>query len=372
MRFRWLLALAFCCTAAGCSTKGSENIRIGLAAPLSGNAAQYGEMMRHGVLLKIEEVNRAGGIGGQQVELVAGDDAGDPREAATVATKLSSDASISIVIGHFNSSCSLAGKPIYARAGVVELSPGSTNVQVCEGSPWTFRNIYRDDFQGQFLARYAAEGLNMKRVAIFHDNDDYGIGLKDAFMQEAGVVGISVVEVEAYTRESFDFTPQLTKFKALDPDAIFISGLYNEAALIATQARKLGLTTQLLGADGVFSPGFIDIAGRAAEGTILTCPFLFDEAGSEAQAFFNAFEERFSVVPDCWAALAYDAAGIAIEAIETVGPDRTKIRDYLAAMRGPDSGYDGITGMTYFDANGDCLKPVFISIVRGGRFVKAS
>ena len=190
MRFRWLLTLAFCCTAAGCSTKGSENIRIGLAAPLSGNAAQYGEMMRRGVLLKIEEVNRAGGIGGQQVELVAGDDAGDPREAATIAMKLSSDASISIVIGHFNSSCSLAGKPIYARAGVVELSPGSTNVQVCEGSPWTFRNIYRDDFQGQFLARHAAEGLNMKRVAIFHDNDDYGIGLKDAFMQEAGVVGI--------------------------------------------------------------------------------------------------------------------------------------------------------------------------------------
>jgi branched-chain amino acid transport system substrate-binding protein len=364
MRFRWLLALALCCTAAGCSTKVSESIRIGLAAPLSGNAAQYGEMMRRGVLLKIEEVNRAGGIGGQQVELVAGDDAGDPREAATIAMKLSSDASISIVIGHFNSSCSLAGKPIYARAGVVELSPGSTNVQVCEGSPWTFRNIYRDDFQGQFLARHAAEGLNMKRVAIFHDNDDYGIGLKDAFMQEAGVVGISVVEVEAYTRESFDFTPQLTKFKALDPDAIFISALAPEMIEIMIQGRQLGIPNSVPFIIRTLTIADVQAAGDAAEGAITFVGWASTADTPGNHAFVQNYTEKYGVEPSNYAARSYAAFHILAEAIANAqSTDSTAIRDALANI----TDFDTVFGPFSFDAVGDAVYDPKILIVVNGQ-----
>ncbi len=134
----------------GCAKREdtSDVIRIGIASPFTGNAAAYGEMIKKGAFLKVDEVNASGGVDRKRVEAVFGDDAGDPKEASNVATKFAYDKSILIVIGHFNSSCSLAGKPIYKRGGVVQLSPGPTNVRVCEGSPWTFRNLYRDDFQG--------------------------------------------------------------------------------------------------------------------------------------------------------------------------------------------------------------------------------
>jgi branched-chain amino acid transport system substrate-binding protein len=288
-----------------------------------------------------------------------------------VATKFASDRSIVAVIGHFNSSCSLAGKPIYKREGVVELSPGSTNVNVCIGSEWTFRNVYRDDFQGQFLARYVKQKLQLNRVAVFYDNDDYGIGLKNAFLEEAQKQGIEIVTTAAYTRETVDFKPELANIKALNPDAMFVSGLYNEAALITLQARQQGMTMQILGADGVFSPGYVQVAGKAAEGTLITTPFLFDAGGKDAQEVLKKFKEKYKEDPDCWAALTYDALGIIADAIQKAGPDRKAIRDHLASMNAPDKAYPGITGRTYFDANGDCVKPAYVSAVKDGRFVSA-
>lgn len=356
----------------GCGQQGGKvSIRIAVAGPFTGNAAAFGEMIKKGATLKADTINAAGGIHGRPIELVWGDDVGDPKEASTVATKFATDRSIVAVIGHFNSSCSLAGKPIYKREGVVELSPGSTNVNVCIGSEWTFRNVYRDDFQGQFLARYVRQRLNLKRVAVFYDNDDYGTGLKNAFLEEAQKQGIEIVTTAAYTRETVDFKPELSNIKALNPDALFVSGLYNEAALITLQARQQGLTMQLLGADGVFSPGYVQVAGKAAEGTLITTPFLFDAGGKDAQEVLKKFKEKYKEDPDCWAALTYDAVGILADAIAKVGPDRKAIRDHLASMTSPDKAYPGITGRTYFDANGDCVKPAYVSTVKDGRFVSA-
>jgi branched-chain amino acid transport system substrate-binding protein len=368
----WIVAAGIAGVLSGCGQGGGGGtIRIGVAGPFTGNAAAFGEMIKKGATLKADTINAAGGINGKQIELVFGDDVGDPKEASTVATKFAADRSIVAVIGHFNSSCSLAGKPIYKREGVVELSPGSTNVNVCVGSEWTFRNVYRDDFQGQFLARYVKQKLNLKRVAVFYDNDDYGIGLKNAFAEEAQKQGLEIVGTAAYTRESVDFKPELANFKALNPDAMFVSGLYNEAALVTMQARQQGLTMQILGADGVFSPGYIQVAGKAAEGTLITTPFLFDAGGAGAKEVLKKFKEQYKEDPDCWAALTYDAVGIIAEAVAKAGPDRKAIRDYLGGMTSADKAYPGITGKTYFDANGDCQKPAYVSVVKDGRFVSA-
>ncbi|MBI4652294.1 ABC transporter substrate-binding protein [Candidatus Desantisbacteria bacterium] len=162
-----------------------EPIRIGIAGPFSGSLAGYGEMVKGGVEIMAEEVNKSGGIKGRKIELVFGDDLCSPKDAASVAQKFASDKSICIVIGHLCSSSTLAAKPIYKMLKLPAISPCSTNVTVCEGSDYMFRDVYRDDFQGIFMARYVKDILKLNKVAIFYDNDDYGIGLKNAFSSEA-------------------------------------------------------------------------------------------------------------------------------------------------------------------------------------------
>ncbi len=376
----WLIGLLIVAFVSilGCSHQ--PEVRVAVAGPLTGNAAAFGEMIKRGAELKAKEINEAGGINGMKLTLIFGDDAGTEKEARAVATRFATDRRILAVVGHFNSACSLAGKPIYAENGIVELSPGSTNVSVCEGSDWTFRNLYRDDFQGEFIAKYIKNVLTeLQSVGVLFDNDDYGRGLKDAFTAEAEIIGLNIVAAEAYDRDNTDFKAQLTSIKAKNPEVIFVSGLYSQAALIVKQAREAGITAQFFGADGVDSPDFLEIAGIAAEGTYLTTPFTFGAGGEEALKVAQAFEAEFGVPPDTWAALTYDAVGMIAEAIEKthnkeaqLAENRKAIRDHLASLDTAEEGYKGITGLTYFDKNGDTLnKPAYVKIVKDGKFTTA-
>lgn len=364
----------------GDTQQAQKELKVAVAAPFTGNAAAFGEMIRRGAELKEKEINEAGGINGMKLTLLFEDDAGKDAEASLVAERIANNLQILAVVGHFNSSCSLAGKPIYQRAGIVELSPGSTNVTVCEGSDWTFRNLYRDDFQGKFIAQYIKKILtDLESVAVFFDNDDYGRGLRNAFVAEAERIGLNLVASEAYDRDNTDFKAQLTSIKAKGPDAIFISGLYSEAGLIVKQARETGITAQFFGADGVDSPDFLTIAGSSAEGTYLTTPFTFGAADAKAQQMAANFENMHGVAPDTWAALTYDAVGMIADALEktynseaSVADNRKAIRDHLASLDTPEEGYNGVTGLTYFDINGDTVnKPAYVKIVKDGQFTAA-
>lgn len=376
----WLIGLLIVAVVSilGCSNQ--PEVRVAVAGPFTGNAAAFGEMIKRGAELKAKEINAAGGINGMKLTLVFGDDTGTEKEARAVATRFATDRRVLAVVGHFNSACSLAGKPIYAENGIVELSPGSTNVSVCEGSDWTFRNLYRDDFQGEFIAKYIKNVLpELQSVGVLFDNDDYGRGLKDAFTAEAEMIGLNIVTAEAYDRDNTDFKAQLTSIKAKNPDAIFVSGLYGQAALIVKQAREAGITARFFGADGVDSPDFLKIAGAAAEGTYLTTPFTFGAGGAEALKVAQAFEAEYGVPPDTWAALTYDAMGMIADAIEkthntgaTLAENRKAIRDHLASLDTAEEGYRGITGLTYFDKHGDTVnKPAYVKIVKDGEFTTA-
>ncbi len=353
----------------GCGKKVEETYLVGIAGPFTGDGAQYGEMVRMAAEMRADEINKAGGVNGVPLELELQDDKGDPKEAANVAQKLGSNPNVLAVVGHFNSSCSLAGKEVYKSMGVLQLTPGSTNVSVCVGSDWTFRNVYRDDFQGQFIAEFMKYVLGYDRVAVFFDNDDYGRGLRDAFAERAKRVGLEIVREEAYVRDTQEYTPQLTQINAKKPDAIFISGLYANAAMILTQARNLGIETPFLGGDGLLSGDLITNAAKASEGVIVTCPFLPTTADEKTEKFVAEFKERYGTEPDCWAALAYDAVGVVAEAIEKAGPDRKAIRDYVAAMDSSQKGYGGVAGLTYFNRDGDCMKPLVVAVVEDGKFV---
>ena len=362
----------------GCEQQ--KELKVAVAAPYTGGAAAFGEMIRRGAELKEKEINEAGGINGMKLTLLFEDDAGKGSEASLVAERIANNPQIVAVVGHFNSDCSLAGQEIYDRAGIVELSPGSTAVEVCEGSPWTFRNLYHDGFQGKFIAQYLDNVLmDIESVAVFFDNDAYGRGLRNAFVAEAEKIGLALVASEAYERDSTNFKAQLTSIKAKNPDAIFISGLYTEASLIVKQGREAGITAQFFGADGVDSPDFLTIAGSAAEGTYLSTPFTFGAGGADAQQMAADFETLHGVAPDTWAALTYDAVGMIAEALEktynteaSIADNRKAIREHLASLDTPEEGYEGITGLTYFDIKGDTVnKPAYVKIVKDGQFVAA-
>ena len=351
----------------------ADTIKIGVASPFTGAAAGYGDNVKAGVNLKLEEINGAGGIKGKKIEIIWGDDLCEPKEAGTVGSKFASDKSIVAVIGHLCSSATLAAMPIYVRAKLPAISPTSTNVTIGKvGKGWFFRNVYRDDFQGKFLAQYVKEALTLNKVAIFYENNDYAIGLKDAFTGEAKAQGLTVTGAEAYMKGTTDFAPQLTKLLKDKPDAIFLCGYYQEGALIAGQARKLGFEKGIFfGADGIDNADYIKIAGKAADNTFMTVPFLAEAAGSEAKDFVGRFKKQAGRDVDWMSANAYDALGILAEVIAKTGADRQKIRDGLAAYNSPENGYKGVTGLTYFDKLGDCQKAAFVKMVKGGKFVPA-
>jgi branched-chain amino acid transport system substrate-binding protein len=351
-----------------------ENIRIGVASPFTGDLAAYGDNIKAGVNLKLKEINDAGGINGQKVELVWGDDLCAPKDAGTVGSKFAADKSIVAVIGHLCSSATLAAVPIYVRAELPSISPTSTNPTIGDvGKGWFFRNCYTDDFQGQYLAAHVVPKLLGKnKVAIFYENNDYAIGLKDSFVVGANMSGVTVTGTEAYVAKTTDFTPQLTKLLADGPETIFLCGYHPEGALIAGQARKLGFTGPLFGADGIDNIDYIKIGGEATENTYCTVPFLAEAAGDSGKDFAARFTNAYGRDVDWMSANAYDCLGILADVIAKTGPDRRKIRDGLAAMNGPQFGYEGITGLTFFNSKGDCSKPAFVKMVKDGKFVPAT
>lgn len=347
----------------------AETIKIPVASPYTGQLASFGEGVKNGAILKGEEVNAAGGINGKQVEIVLEDEMCDPKEAATVATKLANDPGVSIVIGHLCSSSTLAALPVYRDAKLPAISPASTNVNIGKMSPYYFRNVYKDDFQGLFLAKYISKVKGFKKVVIFYEVNDYSMGLMLAFMKEAKTIGIEILGTEAYTSETSDFKPQLTKFKMLKPDAIFIPGYAPQGTLIASQAIGLGLKTAFFGADGLDDD--LMVKNPDAEGLFVTTPFLPEKAGPDAAAFIEAYSKKYGKDPNWFAANTYDAVGMAVEAIKAVGTDREKIREYLAAINSKEKAFSGVTGKTYFDENGDCLKDAFIKEIKGGKWIGA-
>ncbi|MBI2190726.1 MAG: ABC transporter substrate-binding protein [Planctomycetes bacterium] len=355
-------------------TEKKDPITLAVAGPMTGGGAAFGEMIRMAAELKVKQANEAGGVAGRKVKIQLEDDKSLASEATSVSRKLAGDPEVVAVIGHFNSDCSLAAKPEYNRVGVLQLSPGSTNVDVCRGGEWTFRNLYRDDQQGTFLARFARQALELKKVAVIYESDNYGSGLKKAFVEEAPKIGLDIATEETYQRgRTQDFKPHMTKIKAAGADGVFISGLFPEAALIIKTAKNdLGMDVPFFGGDGLSSDDLIRLGGKAVNGTYITTPFLFGtgKESAEAQQFYESFKAMHGKEPDTWAALTYDACGQVLEAVRSVGAERRAIRDFLAAQTSKEKGYAGVTGVTYFDEEGDCVgKPIYVTQVVGGKFI---
>lgn len=358
------------CGGASTEPKGEEKaenkvLKIGYAGPLTGASAQDGESMKKGAALAVELLNKNGGISGKNVEIVFEDDKSDPKEAAAIANKYTSDKDLLAVVGHFNSSCTLAGAPIYNKAGIVEISGGSSSPAVTDAGSYTFRTITTDAFQGKYLTEWAVKEEGFKKIAVVFENTDYGRGLLNVIEAEAPALGAEIVAKEAYILgQTKDFSATVTKVKNAKPDVVIIGGLYNEAALFAKQATRSGLKVPFMGVDGIYSDALIELGGEAVEGLMLTGFFHSSSSSKETQDFISAFKEKYNEEPGTYAAYTYDAANIVLEAMKKGAVDRKAIMEYLTTLKD----YKGATGVTSFDANGDCIKEPLKLIVKDGKF----
>lgn len=352
---------------AGCGTapKAAEEIKIGTIGPLTGDYATYGENIRKGVEIAIEEINKAGGVGGKQVKLIAEDTKGVPDDAAKAATKLMDQDSVTAIVGAVLSGETKTAAPFANDAKVTMISPSSTATGIPDIGPYIFRNCLSDDIQGAQLAEYAVTTLGSKKFAILYAKNDYGEALKNAVEGKAKELA-SVVAVESYNDGEQDFNAVLTSIKAKQPDTLYIAGYYTEAAKIAQQAKDQGLSVQILGADGLFSSKLTELGGASVEGAIFTASFYPSDPAEAVQNFVSTYKAKYNEDPDMFSAQGYDAMKMVIEALKVGGTDREAVRNALAAVKD----FPGITGKTSFKDNGDCDKEVLILKVENGAFVK--
>ncbi len=357
-----ILALLLGLLAASCTSKSSNEIKIGAAGPMTGDQSKMGTDLRHGVELAVEEWNAKGGVLGKRVVLQAEDDQHDPKQAVSVANKFVNSGVVG-VIGHWNSSASIPASGVYNQAKIVMITPASTNPQLTEqGFPTIFRVCGRDDQQGPVAARFARERYPSGAVAVLHDKTTYGQGLAEQFERALGE-GPKVVFASGITQGDKDFRAVLTTVKAAKPDVIFFGGIYPEAGLLVRQARELGLTAPFIVGDGTYDQKFLEIAGPAAEGTFLT--FGPDPSNvPQAQAFLARYAERFGPHGP-YSIYAYDAANVLLSAIAQAGTvDGAKVAETIRGLAHP-----GAQGEIRFDAKGDVLNaPYIVWTVKNGTF----
>jgi len=265
--------------------------------------------------------------------------------------------------------------PVCEDAKIPMLSPGSTNPKVTQGFEYIFRNCFIDPFQGTAMASFAMDappkGLGLKSFGVLYPvNSDYGVGLKNFFEEAVKKAGGQIVAEEAYTEKTdTDFRAQLTKIKAANPQAIFVSGYYTEAGLIAKQAKQLGLTVPLLGGDGWDSDQTIKIGGDAVNGCYFSNHYSTDEDRPDVKKFVADYKAKYSgKTPDAMAILGYDAMRIMADAINRAGStDGSKIRDAIASTRD----FPGASGITTIDKDHNAKKSVVILKIDGGKFTYA-
>lgn len=343
-----------------------EKYVIAFAGALSGASAQDGESGLEGVKLCIELLNKAGGIDGVPLELVISDDKGDPKEAAIVANKNVQDSSILAVIGHYNSSCSLAAAPIYNGAGLVHVSFASTSPLVSEAGPYTFRTAPGDDIGARASAKWAFENYDIKKAAIIFENNDYGYGVSGVFQDECKKAGVEIVANENFIPgQTTDFTTMLTKIKGTQADVILLGTLYNETALICKQAVNLNVDIPFVGIDAIYNYPLIELGGEAVEGIAFAAFYSAKSPDPVVQEFVKNYEEMFGSTPSCYAAYAYDGMSCIADAIKANGGTREGIKDYLTTMKDQ----HGVSGINSFDENGDVIKEAFMMKVENGDFV---
>jgi len=364
-----LLALAFSCVRK--PNNGEQNrsaIKIGFFGDLTGQTFNFGRSAYNGVLMAATEINQLGGINNRQIDVVIEDDKGSPEEAARLTAKLIDHDKVVAIIAGGTSGNSRAAAPKAQASHIPLISPSSTDPAVTQNGDYIFRTCFVDSFQGEVMATFAANTLKAKKAAILFDlNSPYGRGLTEFFELSFRKLGGDIVNKQSYMQGDADFKGQLSSIKSTEPDVIYIPGYYGDVALIAKQARALGMDQPLLGGDGWDAPELWQLGGAALNNSYMSTHYSVDDPSRAIQAFVQEYKHRYgNLAPDAHAALAYDATRLLFDAIRRAGTtDSPKLRDALAQTKD----FDGVTGIITIDADRNAIKPAVVLKLQDAAFI---
>ena len=334
------------------------DIHIATVGPMTGNYAAVGAQMKAGAEKAVEDINKAGGVMGQQIVLDIGDDACDPRQAVSVANQMASK-KVVMVAGHYCSGSSIPASKVYTEEGILQISPASTNPKYTDEGAWnTFRVCGRDDQQGAVAGKYLADHFKDQKIAILNDNSAYGKGLADETQKSLESHGVKPAMTATYTPGEHDYSAIVSRMKQAGVQVIYIGGYHTETGLIARQAKEQGMNDTIVGGDALVTTEYWQIAGDAGQGTLMTFPS-DPRKRPTAQKVVDEFKlSNFD--PEGYTLYTYAAIQVWADGVKKANTlDAKKVADTLHSG----ASFDSVLGPITFDKKGDITKADYVFYV---------
>ncbi|AMO55114.1 leucine ABC transporter substrate-binding protein [Endozoicomonas montiporae] len=328
--------------------QAADIIKIALAGPVTGPVAQYGDMQFTGAKMAIEQINKAGGVNGKQLQAVVYDDACDPKQAVAVANKIVNDA-VKFVVGHLCSSSTQPASDIYEDEGVLMITAASTSPDITSrGYKLIFRTIGLDSLQGPTAGNYIVNKVKPKKMAVVHDKQQYGEGIARAVKKVVEDAGIDVAVFEGVTSGDKDFSALIAKLKKENVEFVYYGGYHPELGLILRQSAEKGLKVPFMGPEGVGNKDISAIAGAASEGLLVTLPKSFDQDPANAK-LVEAIKAKGDDASGPFVFPAYSAVQVMADGMKlTKNEDPEDVADILRR-----NVFATPTGQLAFDGSGD-------------------
>lgn len=331
------------------------DIKIATAGPMTGQYASFGAQMKAGAEQAVEDINAAGGINGEMLQLSVGDDACDPKQAVAVANQMAGEGVV-FMAGHFCSGSSIPASQVYSEEGIVQISPASTNPDFTDKrpGPGIFRTCGRDDQQGAVAGKFLVDNFAGKKVAFVHDKTAYGKGLADATKSAYEAAGGTPAMYEAYTAGEKDYTALVTKLKSEGIDVLYVGGYHTEAGLMARQMREQGMDTVLVSGDALVTDEYWAITGDAGAGTLMT--FSPDPRKNEIAKPVVDKLLASGKTAEGYALYTYAAIQAWADAVKAAGST-----DFDAVVKALNDGkFETVLGPLEFDDKGDVTLPGYV------------
>ena len=343
-------------------TEIGKTLKIGFNFEETGDVASYGTAEQKGAKLAVDEINKAGGVDGKQIEVTDKDNKSELSEASTVSTNLVTQAKVNTIIGPATSGGTGAAITNAAKASVPLITPSGTQDDLTKGQDYLFRTTFIDSFQGKILSKYVTDNLKAKKVVLYYDNSsDYAKGIAKAFQEEYKG---EIVATETFASKDTDFQAALTKFKGKDFDALVVPGYYTEAGKIVNQARGIGIDKPIVGGDGFNSEEFISQATPAAATNVyyVSGYSTSGDMTAKAKKFLEAYKAKYNEEPSMFSALAYDSVYMVAEASKGA-KNSVDIKENLAKLKN----FEGVTGSITMDKNHNPVKSALMIGLKDGK-----
>ncbi|MGZ9019059.1 MAG: ABC transporter substrate-binding protein [Rhodoplanes sp.] len=345
------------------AVQAQDAVKVGFHAPLTGFAAADGKSAKQGAELAVQKANATGGINGKQIELVVYDDEGKPENAIPLANKLIGQDKVAVAVSGGYSGPTRAAAPVFQRAGVPYISAYAIHPDITRAGDFVFRTGMMGEVQGRAGAKLVADQLKKKRVSIVAVNNDFGQALTAGFKDAAPKFNLEVIKEHTFAMPDRQFGPLVAQVKSDNPDVIYAPGYFFNAGPLVAQLRAAGVNATIIGQEGYDSQRFIEIAGKAADGVIITTSLDRDSQDPATRTFIDDYEKTFKDRVDMVAASGNAAMTVAIEGLRKAGSDGKAVRDAIRANE-----FTTAIGKLSFNDLGEVKKAVQVQVVKDGEF----